>query len=51
MISHCGNEWLSEIARREFWAGFGDGLLLGMLFVSLVAACIVARALSEVEPE
>jgi len=49
MISHCGNAWLSDIARREWLAGFGSGLMLGLFFVCLVVAIVGTCVLSEVE--
>lgn len=50
MTSMCNGEWLTDIVRREWLAGFGDGLLLGVLFVCLVVAMVVTYAMSEVEP-
>ena len=48
MTSHCG-DWLADIARREWLAGFSDGLMLGLFFVCLVIAIVGTCVLSEVE--
>jgi len=49
MTSTCSNEWVSEIARREWLLGMADGLMLGLFFVCLVIAIVGTCVLSEVE--
>lgn len=41
------DEWVSAIAQREWFAGFGSGLVLGVLVAVLFGACVVAAALAE----
>ena len=49
MTSTCNDVWLTDIARREFAAGFVDGALLGAFVVSIIVAVVVTYAFSEVE--
>lgn len=48
-MSHCGSDWLHDIALREYEFGFAHGLLLGVFGCCLFAACIAAVAYAERE--